>query len=243
MPEEATTEIALAEGVATTDEALRRSDRHDFWSTLLLSLATLLTAWSAFQAAIWSDEQSKSEDDATEALIESTRFSNAAGTYTVVDVVLWNQWISDINREHAADPSQPFPGPGYRPTPGADSAATVRRFRTDFIPAFNAWLATDPFNDPAASPVPFSAREYQLDQYEESDRLRAKATRLLNTSNEQADTARQYVALAVVYAAILALTAISVKLRRARSRDVVLLVAGVMFVVVTVFIATQPVTV
>ncbi|HEY8217821.1 MAG TPA: hypothetical protein VIH82_11850 [Acidimicrobiia bacterium] len=219
-----------------------RLERHDFLSTVLLSLATVLTAWAAFQAAAWSDEQNKADDAASEALIESARFSSAAGAYTVVDVVLWNQWMNDVNREHAADPSRPLPGPGYTPTPGTDSASTERRFRSDFKPAFKAWLETDPLVDPSASPVPFSLPEYQLAQYEESDQLRAKATRLMETSDEEADTTREYVALAVAYAAVLALAAVSVKLRTVRARETSLVVAAVLFVAVTVVIATLPIS-
>jgi hypothetical protein len=219
----------------------RRMELHDFASTVLLSLATLLTAWSAFQATAWADDQSQAGDDAEEALLESTRADSAAATYRIADVVLWNQWINDVNAERDADPSLPPPGPDYVPTPGSRSEATVRRFRREFVPAFESWLESDPFVDPTAPPVPFVDPHYVLTQDKEAERRVAEAERLRAISDDAEDTARQYVALAVAYAAVLGLSAIGVKLRTTRSRDITLTVAGSVFVAITVVMFTLPV--
>jgi hypothetical protein len=234
---------ATATALAAPDERTRRRrELHDVANTILLSLAAILTAWAAFQAAAWSDEQAKTDEEAIEVLARSVRATSTAGSFVVVDVITFTDWLADVRREHAADPSQPLPGPGYVPAPGSDSEAAQRVFRAEFRPAFEAWLETDPFVDPNAPPVPFAVPEYRLAEdragFEEAER----ATRLHTQSDEDAETARAYLSVTVVYAIVLAITAIGLKVGSDRAREIVLAVASVVLVAATAYMLTQPIT-
>jgi len=226
----------------TEPKLARRAELHDLFSTLLLSLATILTAWSAFQAAAWSDEQNKADEGATTALIESARASSRAAALGVIDLTLWDQWVNDIRRERDADPSLPMPGPRYVPTPGSDSAFTYGRFREEFVPAFERWLAGDPFVDPDAPSVPIVLPEYQVSQEHEANVFARKARILQAESDDEGDTTRAYVSLTVIYASVLALAALAVKLKRQRSREMTLGVSGAIFVGATIFVLTLPIS-
>ena len=51
----------------------------------------------------------------------------------------------------------------------------TERFRAEFRPAFDAWLATDPLTNPSAPPTPFATDQYQLAARTEAERLDAEA--------------------------------------------------------------------
>ncbi len=236
--------VGAVGGGEVLDEATRRRrERHDVVNTILLSLAAVLTAWAAFQAAAWSDEETRTDNEAIEVIAKSVRATSAAGSFIVVDVVTWTDWVNDVRREHAADPSQPWPGPGYVPTPGSDSEASFRVLREEFRPAVDAWLATDPFVDPNAPAVPFALPEYELAEDDRGFEQAARATELHSQSDDEAQTSRTYIAVTVVYAMVLAITAIGLKIGNDRAREVVLAFASIVLVAATAYLLTLPITV
>ncbi len=97
-------------------------------STVLLALATVATAWSAYQARQWTGEQSQGYSQATALRIEENRVAALADRQVQIDVATFIQWV-DANEEQ-----QTRLADLYR-----------ARFRDEFKPAFAAWLATDPF--------------------------------------------------------------------------------------------------
>jgi hypothetical protein len=53
-----------------------------------------------------------------------------------------------------------------------------RRFRPEFVPAFEAWLATDPFGNPDAPPGQLFLPQYVVAEGEEARKLASEAGRL-----------------------------------------------------------------
>ena len=97
---------------------------------MLLALATVGTAWSAYQARQWTGEQSQGYSHATAARIAENRSSALANRQVQIDVATLVQWVDA--HEQGRDKLADF----YR-----------SRFRTEFKPAFAAWLATQPFTN------------------------------------------------------------------------------------------------
>ena len=58
--------------------AAHRFELHEFVSTIVLSLATVPTAWAAYQSTVWSDTESKYSESSADALIESAPAVEAA---------------------------------------------------------------------------------------------------------------------------------------------------------------------
>lgn len=175
------------------DETSRRSpapsDRSrtvEMISAVVLSLATVLAAWSAFQSAKWSGVQSIRFSQAAALRTESVRASTTAGQQTQIDVSVFSQWVN----AYAA-----------RDTRLADFY--FERFRAEFKPAVNAWLATKPLQNPGAPASPFSMPEYKLAATVRADDLRNTA----EDRNSQALRANQnsdnYVLLTVLFASTL----------------------------------------
>ncbi|MEK8228674.1 hypothetical protein NKG05_25750 [Oerskovia sp. M15] len=108
-------------------------------AAVLLSIATVMTAWSAFQSARWGGEMATSYSAAGAARTESNRASTLAGQQTIIDVQLFTDWLSALDEEQG-----PGAAPGYVPDPETYSGFLYARFREEFKPAVEAWVAQDP---------------------------------------------------------------------------------------------------
>src|SRR5262249_61301449 len=124
----------------------------------LLALAAVATAWSSYQASRWNAEQAKTFSRSTATRIESTRESGRADTQTQIDVATFTQWANAYAQKQ---------------TELADFY--FRRFRAEFKPAVDAWIATRPLRNPSAPLTPFAMPQYRLAARDEANRLEAAA--------------------------------------------------------------------
>ena len=203
-----------------------RADRWiDTIAAVLLALAAVATAWSSYQASRWTGEQAKAFFAASAARVESTRASSLANAQTQVDVAVFTQWVDAELR-------------------GEDELADFyeERFREEFEPAFQAWLATDPFDDAAAPPSPFAMNEYQLATREEASELESAAEASAELARTYVQRATNYVLGVVLFATSLFFAGISTKLSSTRLRGVILGVGCVVFLSAASWIATFPIS-
>lgn len=193
---------------------------------MLLALATVATAWSAYQARQWTGEQSQGYSHATAKRIGVNRLSAVANRQVQIDVATFIQWVDA--REQGRTELADF----YR-----------RRFRAEFTPAFDAWLATNPFTNPAAPKTPFAMSQYRLKASEDADRLDASAaadSQVAKDANQRADN---YMLAVVLFASALFFAGISTRLPTARGRAVTLGIGCVLFLATAIWVATFPVQV
>jgi uncharacterized protein YfdQ (DUF2303 family) len=120
------------------------SGRLDLVATMLLAIATVATAWSGYQASRWNGEQAAAFSRASALRIESTKAAGLADTQTQIDVATFTQWVDAYAQEQ---------------TELADFY--YQRFRAEFKPAMDAWVATMPLRNPDPL-TPFAMPEYQL---------------------------------------------------------------------------------
>ena len=137
---------------------------------MLLAVATVATAWSAFQSAKWGGVQAGSYAAAGACRTESNRAAALAGQQTIIDVQLFTDWLAAVNEEQG----QVLPTP-YEPTPGTYSAFLYARFRRR-VPAGARRVARGkPATNPDARPSPFAMDEYVLAESTRAHRLDLKA--------------------------------------------------------------------
>lgn len=202
-------------------------DRHfELFTTVLLGLAALATAWSAYQSARWHGEQARSQSASIAARVESTRTANVANREANIDVELFTEWVDADAR------NEPDLADFYR-----------KRFRPEFQPAFQAWLATKPRTNPSAPLSPFAMPEYRLGATGESDRLEAQAAAASKRVGIFIQRADNYSLAVVLFAAALFFAGVSTRLRTRTSRRVVLGMGYVLLVGGAVWLATLPVSV
>jgi hypothetical protein len=106
----------------------------------------------------------------------------------------------------------------------------VKRFRPGLRVAFDAWLATDPDNNPDAPPGPQSMPEYRQPERRHARALKAKAERLSEVGAEQATTGDDYVRTTVYLASVLFIVGISTQFPLRSARYGLIAVGGVILV-------------
>jgi hypothetical protein len=203
-----------------------RADWVEIVATILLALATVATAWSGYQASRWNGEQAKASSRANAARIESTRASSLANAQTQVDVATFTQWVDAYAQEQAelAD-------------------FYLRRFRPEFKPAVEAWIATRPLQNESAPLTPFAMPEYQLAARAEAEQLDAEAEVLAAEARESVQQSTNYVFGVVLFATALFFAGMSAKLRTRRLRIVLLSLGLAIFLGAASWIATFPVSI
>jgi hypothetical protein len=206
-------------------ERSKADRRIDTIAAILLAVAAVATAWSSYQASRWTGEQAKAFSAGNAARVESTRSSSLANAQTQVDVAVFTSWVDARLRGET------------------DLAAFYeQRFRAEFQPAFRAWLATDPFEDPSAPPSPFAMEEYRLAATQEANALSATAEASAELARTNIQRATNYVLGVVLFATSLFFAGISTKLNSTRLRGVILSVGCVVFVSAATWIATFPIS-
>ena len=96
-------------------------------------------------------------------------------------------------------------------TTGDDQAAAVfsKRFTPNYLVAFDAWLETDPLNDPDAPAGPIFMPEYHSPLDDKAADLDEQATHALEQGGSSRDTGEEYVRVTVFLAMVLFLIAMS----------------------------------
>jgi hypothetical protein len=206
----------------TTGER-RRAARLELVATLLLAFATVATAWSAYQARVWTGEQAKLTSRATASRIEVNRSAALANRQVQIDVATFSSWVD----ARAQDDSRL-----------ADFYA--ERFRDEFKPAFDAWLATEPLDDPSAPKTPFTMPEYRLQADADAAQQEAQGAALAARSSRANTRANNYMLAVVLFATALFCAGMATKLHGPRLRMGILGLGCAVFVVTLVWVATFP---
>ena len=148
---------------------LEQQARRDRWleilSAVLLSLATVASAWCAYQSARWNGVQALSFSAANGARTESVRMSNAALQLTSIDVGMFVQFAAAYSDENQFLMNFLY-----------------ERFRPEMKTALDAWMALEPLKNPDAPPSPFAMETYKSAAQDKSDRLLDVAEQKLKRS-------------------------------------------------------------
>ena len=119
----------------------------------------------------------------------------------------------------------------------------MERFRDEFRPAFDAWMATRPFTNPDAPPTPFAMDEYQVASRDEAARLDASAEASAAEVRLDIQRSSNYVLTVVLYAVVLFFAGMSTRLRNRRLRWVMTVAGCAVLVAALTWVATLPVSV
>jgi len=212
-----------------TNEPVSQAPKRDWVeiiATVVLALAAVATAWSSYQATRWNGEQTKASSRTNAIRIEATRAASLAEAETEIDVATFIQWVDAHGSKDTA--LEDF----YR-----------KRFRPEFKPAFNAWIATRPFTNPGAPLTPFAMPEYRVAARADTERLDRAAEESAASVATNVQHATNYVLGVVLFAAALFFAGISTKLRTPVLRKALLALGSLLFLGTVAWIATFPVNV
>ena len=153
---------------------------------VLLSLATVGTAWCSFQAAAWGGVSQRTMNQSAASSRRAVTAQLQSSQMALLDVLLFSQYINAR----------------------ADSNETLARFYADRFrgeakTAFQAWMATRPFEDTNAPAHPFVTNLYQPRLLTEASLAEAESQRLWQQAGEAGRTGRSYVLVTVLLASAL----------------------------------------
>jgi hypothetical protein len=205
---------------------MRNEDRIEIVEAVLLSVATVGTAWSAYQAALWDGEQSALYTEASAARADGNRLSDVANVQVAIDLSEYETWLSAA-------------------TDGNTQLASLIRgqMREEMQVALDAWLEAGGLSRtrPAVPASPFSMEQYTVSEREESaDRIANAEEHFADgeTANRRSD---KYVLVTVVFALVLFIVGIGSKFKAPHVRSSLAGFAAAALVVGTSFMLSLPV--
>ena len=203
-----------------------RIDRVELAAAVLLAVAAVTTAWSSYQASRWNGEQARTAGSVNKARIAAARAAGLATSQQQVDIATFVQWVDAYAKQE-------------------DELATFyrERFRKEFKPAFEAWVATRPLKNPGAPPTPFAMPEYRLAATVEAERLDAEAELLAAKVRRDIQRSTNYVLGVVLCAVALFFAGISTKLDSPRLRLGLVGLGWFVYLLALAWVATSPVSV
>ncbi|HRQ13880.1 MAG TPA: hypothetical protein PK205_11300 [Promineifilum sp.] len=189
-----------------TDRKIRKWS--EFWATIILSFATLLTAWAGYEAGKWGSNSAALNTQAAMMSIEGTRLRSEAQERLLIDLSLFTEWINATSSGN---------------TQLADLYRA--RFRDGFRPAFDAWLATDPLTNPDAPDSPFEMPDYARIEKAAAETLIGHAGELGIIAEEAGAIGDRYTLIVVILAGALLLAGVADRFEWAELRAVVVAIA------------------
>jgi hypothetical protein len=192
-------------------------------AALLLSLATLGIAWSGYQAAKWSGDQARHYTEASTARSLANRAATLAAADRTQDLLNFNRWL-EVSTE------------------GNDELADLyeRRFRDEFRPAFERWVASDPLHNKNAIPSPLLEKNYVLANAVKADRLEALGDHRFEEGKEATEHADDYVFNTVFFAVVLFFAGISLRFAWTTMRIIILGLGTVLLAYAAIRLGTMP---
>jgi hypothetical protein len=182
--------------------------RHGRWhefieiaEVVVLAVVAVMTAWSGLQAARWDGRQSLLYGQASRDRFQADAASTLAGQQLSADASLFTALL----QARAAGDAEL-------------QAVYVRRFTPEYRDAYEAWLKTDPFNNPAAPPGPGYMPSYHNPNQQAAERLNALAADTFDEGTQARENADKYVRDTVLFASVLFLVALAQRLKVVRAR-------------------------
>jgi hypothetical protein len=188
-------------------------------------VAALGTSWSSYQATRWNGEQAAAAGRTNAIRIDAARAQGLSQAQTQVDVATFIAW-AEAERRGDAKVADFF----------------VERFRKEFRPAYDAWVATKPLTNADAPETPFAMKEYDVAARDQAKSLDADAEKSAAQVRLDIQRSSNYVLTVVLYAVVLFFAGMSTRIANKRLRWVMTLTGLAVLVADLVWIATMPVS-
>jgi hypothetical protein len=191
---------------------------------VLVAVVIISTAWSAYQATLWGGIQVFLLRDVAAAGNQYLLNSLQQGQRTGLDAILFIEYMKAL---HDDDKEL--------------SDFYLKRVRPELRTAIEAWLETDPFENPNAPPHPFVMPEYTKTFGAEAEKYAKEAADKLEEAQQANQNSDNYVLMTVLYASVLFSGGIITKFSSAKLRLLVLVAGLIIFSVTTAILFTLPI--
>ena len=203
MPEAGGPNIEVAHHLSQHEALVDSRAREilEIFEAIVLAIVAIATAWSGYQAALWTGHQSELYGVAGKLRVQAAGTETIANEERLYNATTVAEWL---NAEAHGDKRL------------AD--LFERRVLPEFRPAFEAWKRTDPLNNPDSPPGPFFMPQYRSSRTEEASRFNEEATKVFEEGNRARQHSDEYVRVTVTLATVLLLMAISQRFKTSSVR-------------------------
>ena len=208
-----------------SDKTTQTDHRIAVVSATLLGLVIVAVAWSAYQSTLWSGIQTFLLRDSNAASRQSHTLTIQQGQYMSIDAILFLNYINAIH-DNNIELSQFY----------------YERFNPALKTAVDAWLETDPLNNPNSPPHPFVMSEYSRKYTEDITQFSDLSESKLEEAQQANHTADTYAMFALIYASILFISAVLDTFSSYQLRRIILVLGIVIFSISTVMLFQLPIT-
>jgi len=184
----------------------------DIIFAVLLLVATLSTAFCVYQATRWNGIQAVDFGESAKFRTESIRATTTANTQVTIDVQLFMSWVDAVRKDDQIE-----------------AEFIKERFRKEFKPAFEAWVAKANTTNPIPPGTPFDLPEYSVAKYNESAILEEKASDAFNKGKDANNYGDLYISNTVLFAIVMFFCGIYTRWESMRIRQGILVVTLVVF--------------
>ena len=213
-----------------TSFSIPRVDMHpwdrrlEIFSAILMSIATVSSAWCAYQSARWGGEQAFYLSEAAGMGRDSARNMLQAGQVETLDVAMFMEYSRALSQKN-----NDFANFLYQ------------RLRPELKAATEAWLALKPLQNPDAPPSPFEMAEYRIAQKEEAQRINDAVNKKIDEARNANRISDNYILFTVIFASVLFFGGIATKFQSRRLKVVVLAIGGMVYISGIGLLVTMPV--
>jgi len=219
--------MAMSEAEQNETAPHRGGDPWGGWfeviAALLLGLATLASAWSGYQSALWGGIQTFRLAEAEAAGRQAGKNAIYANQLRSIDAVLFERYASAVSEKnnHLAE-------------------FLFKRFRPEMKVAVEAWVALKPLKNPSAPLTPFTMAEYSVAVEKDAQKLQEEEGKKFVEARSANETSDTYLLLTVLYGIVLFLGGIAAAFEKQRLRVVIIVLAVVTLTVATIAMAFLP---
>ena len=198
------------------EDLVHRFDRVDWLelaATVVMSLAVLVAAWSAYQASLWGGVQAANASQYSAQLTESSEITTLITAQQESDAQVMSTWLT-----MAADDNEP------------GMQILEERFDDTLRPAFDVWIAGS-IDGEVPPGLPQDLPEYEAGFEELLDAKNfyvAGAAEATETAAEANRTGDSFVLVTVIMASVLFFAGVGTKLTSQSIRVTMLVVAGLL---------------
>lgn len=207
---------------AVDADSTRLGRRLAIYASALLGLATLCSAWGAYQATRWSGVMATSFNEATRLSTDAGKAYAEGDAQYNLDTTVYVEWSTAV-------------GEG-----ATDNAAYIQEnlFSDPLYAALQVWLDLP---DDAEAATPLDLDEYVVEGWDSGDELEAESEAAFDEAKDANQTGDNYVLITVIFASVLFFAGMASAVKVLTARLIMLVVASVLWLGAFVALLGQPV--
>ena len=192
-------------------------------ATILMAVATVATAWCAYQSTVFGSVQEFDLHEAEVLNREINALSTRGFQKSMIDVQLFTNWANAY---------------------GSDQKNLSEYYETLFTPrmkpAFDAWRALDPANNPDAPRHFFFMPEYVVPEERAADSLQSVFAERVEMARESNAHSEHYILLTVIFASVLFFGGITSNIQSTKTKTALVVGSSALLVGSVIWMLTFP---